>query len=392
MRVVWGVIERIVSEDPGIQRVVVRVGGDDACPQAPRVPQSPSAPAGLRRALCYPHLTGRARPGDRVAVNTTACDLRLGTGGWDVVCAVDAAEGAPALCERMAGPGHIMKLRYTPCQVNVASVEEEGSPWHDELADKDDCRGLPVACCELHSQAMAVAAQLRRSAPWARVCYVMTDEAALDLSLSDICRAARARGILDATMTCGQAVGGEHEAVGVHSALLAVDAMGFDAAVVSMGPGIVGTGTRFGHGALGQAEAINACAVVGARAVAPLRASFADARPRHHGLSHHTMTSLGRACLAGAQVAVPSNLPADQMSVLRRQLEESGVALRHRLVDIEVPAEALACLEGCLGEARLTTMGRSVREDPAFFACAAAAGEVLARLACDRRPAGADAS
>src|ERR1700745_1576947 len=47
------------------------------------------------RALAYPALTGRPRPGDRVLVNTTALDLGLGTGGDALVVGAPAAQRAP---------------------------------------------------------------------------------------------------------------------------------------------------------------------------------------------------------------------------------------------------------------------------------------------------------
>ena len=48
--------------------------------------------------------------------------------------------------------GHIIKLRYTPLQTAVLSVEAPESPHHDALrlfAGLDD---TPVVCSELHSQ------------------------------------------------------------------------------------------------------------------------------------------------------------------------------------------------------------------------------------------------
>src|SRR5258706_12701531 len=40
------------------------------------------AEGGEVRALAFPALTGRPRPGDRVVINTTALDLGLGTGAY----------------------------------------------------------------------------------------------------------------------------------------------------------------------------------------------------------------------------------------------------------------------------------------------------------------------
>lgn len=376
MRVAFGIVREIIEESSDIQRLLVFACEGASVPGATAWPGATFA----RRAVNYPRLTGRATPGDAVAVNCTACDLALGTGGWDVVtCVASRGFARP-------DPGHVMKLRYAPCQVSVRAVEEEGSPWHDALARATDCAGLPVACCELHSQAMAVVACAHEQAPELRLAYVMTDEAALVLALSDACRALVARGAIAATFTCGQATGGQFEAVSLHSALLAAHAMGFDAAVVSMGPGIVGTGTAFGHGGVVQGEAVNACASVGARALACVRASLADARERHHGVSHHAACALGRVALAPAELPLPVPLagcPADAR-LMERQLEGTGILARHRRRDVNVPL-APEDVEALMGGARITTMGRDAAADPAFFRFCAACGIELARAARKRR-------
>src|ERR1700722_3247620 len=69
------------------------------------------AGGGPGRALAYPALSGRPRPGDRVLVNTTALDLGLGTGGYALVIAVpDRLPPDPELT------GHLVKARDTPLQ------------------------------------------------------------------------------------------------------------------------------------------------------------------------------------------------------------------------------------------------------------------------------------
>ena len=55
---------------------------------------------------------------------------------------------------------------------------------------------------------------------------------------------------------------------------------GLRAAVCAIGPGIVGTGTSFGHGGLAAADAANAAAALGGRPVLAPRVSLADARER----------------------------------------------------------------------------------------------------------------
>ena len=230
-------------------------------------------------------LTGRVDVGDAVVVNTTAVDLGLGTGGWHVVHWNLARDQWSE-----PGPGHIMKARYTSLQTDVGSSEEH---W-TELADITSIDGMPVVAAALHSQVPAIAAAFKRGRPDLRLAYVMTDGAALPLALSDLVWQLRERSLLDATITCGHAFGGDYEAVSVYSALaVARHIVHADAAIVAMGPGIVGTASR---GSASAASKSGRCSTprsgLGGVPIACLRVSFADPRERHRGLSHHSATAL----------------------------------------------------------------------------------------------------
>jgi hypothetical protein len=302
-----------------------------------------------------------------VLLNTTAVELGLGTGGWHFVVARDGAG-----LDEPSG-GHVMKLRYTPLQRDVLAVEEPASPHHEAMVSAEDLGGMPVVCCGLHSQIAPVAAAVKAARHDARVAYVMSDAASLPLALSDLVRACRLAGLLEATVSSGQAFGGDLEAVTLHSALLAArHVLAADVAIVANGPGVTGTGTAFGHGGVSQAQALDAAFALGGRPVAVLRLSFADPRERHRGVSHHTLGVLGRLALGRAVVAVPALL-GEQAAEVDRALEDAGVWARHERADAA----------GTLPDARgveLLTMGRHPENDPAFFAAAAAAGEVAARL------------
>jgi len=355
MRLTWGTVAEVVEAREGFQRLVVTL--DDGS-------------AGI--AVCYTGLCGPTGPGERVLLNTTAVDLTLGTGGLHFVAARGDGTGGVPSGTSMDDPsaGHIMKLRYTPLQRDVLCVESQESEHHAMLEEAVDVGGMPVVCCGLHSQLPLVAAALKRESPAARVAYVMTDGAALPMALSELVPACRAAGLIDATVTCGQAFGGEYEAVTLHSGLIAAARIaGCDAAIVAIGPGVVGTGTPFGHGGVAQGEAINAVAAVGGRPVAAMRLSFADPRPRHRGVSHHSLTALGRVALAPCTVAVPA-LPPEQAAILEGALADAAVWSRHRRAD--VPAAGLPDLRGL----RVRTMGRGPDDDPAFFLAAAAAGTI----------------
>ena len=116
----------------------------------------------------------------------------------------------------------------------------------------------------------------------------------------------RDAGWLAACVTVGQAFGGDLEAVSIHSGLLAARLVArADVAVVVQGPGNLGTGTRWGFSGVSSGEAVNAAGVLSGRPVAALRVSQADPRERHLGVSHHSLTALGRVALTPADVGRP---------------------------------------------------------------------------------------
>ncbi len=161
----------------------------------------------------------------------------------------------------------------------------------------------------------------------------------------------------------------------MHAGLLAARLVaGADVAVVAQGPGNLGTGTRWGFSGVSAGEAVNAAGVLRGRPVAALRVSAADARERHRGVSHHSLTALGRVALVPADVVVPL-LPGPFGHRVREQA--AGLAGRHRLVEEPLDGldEALAA-----SPVPLSTMGRGVLEDAPAFLAAAAAGRHAARL------------
>jgi hypothetical protein len=358
VRLVWGEVVSVLCSGENVQRLEVAL--DDGT---------------YGSAVAYPRLAGRCDAGDRVLVNTTAVDLRLGTGGDHYVVANGRDPRGIAL-DAPSG-GHVMKLRYSPLQFDVLAVEAQESPHHAQMREAESLLGMPVVCCGLHSQAPLVAAAVKAHDPSARVVYVMTDSASLALPMSRLEDAALSAGLFDTTVTSGQAFGGEFEAVNLHSALLAAHhVMRATVAIVAPGPGIVGTATPFGHAGVAQGEALNAVACLSGAPVACLRISFADARERHRVVSHHTMAALTRISLAPALVAVPQ-LPVEQSQSVDRALEEAGVWARHSRAESRLAEGESPDLRGV----RVTTMGRDAEADPAFFAAAFAAGDVAAREA-----------
>jgi len=286
-----------------------------------------------RPSVAYPRLTGPVALGDDVLVNVQALDLGLGSGGFDVLYAnLTRGLGLPP-----TEGAHVIKLPYTPLQVAVPHAEES-----ERLAERLD--GLPVVCCSLHSQLAPVCAGL---GPDLRVAYVQLQGGALPVSLSDAVRALKQRGLLAVAAAAGACLDGDLDFVTVAAALAWARAAGYEAVACAPGPGIVGTGSFLGHGALAAADAANVASALGGRPVVAERRSEADERERHRGTSHHTRAILAL-CLGEVRVA-------------------------------EADAEESGWREACAG-LPLHQMGRGPEEDPAFFAAAFAAGRLARRL------------
>ena len=327
-----GTVDEMLEERAGLQRVLV--DGD--------------------RAYVLTRQVGPVAVGDEVVINTTAVDLGLGTGGWHVVhWNLSRREWS------QPGPGHIMKVRYTSLQTDTGATEEELDPG-------TDLGGVPVVACTLHSQVAIVATSFLHHRPGTRVVYVMTDGAALPIALSDLVVAMRDAGVVHATVTAGHAFGGDREAVSVPSALaIAAAVEGADLVIAGMGPGVVGTDSALGTTAVEAAATLDATAALGGRPILCVRASEADARPRHRGASHHVTTVL-RLVRSRIEVA----------SVTGAEVDDP----RHDVRLLDVPD-----IPDLLAGRGLTvrSMGRGPGDDPLFYAAAGAAGVLAATPSAD---------
>jgi hypothetical protein len=320
-------------------------------------------------ALAYPELTGPISPGDTVLLNTTAVALGLGTGGFHMVVSVDGGSDTD-----FKGSGRVMKARYTPLQAAVVSVEEA---HRDVLEASNGLGGTPVVSAPLHSMVAHIAAGAKVAGA-RKVAYVMTDGAALSGAFSKLVPQLREAELLDVFITTGQGFGGELEAVSLWSALLAAkEVCGADVIVVADGPGNLGTDTKWGSSALSGGHVLNAAEALKGRPVAALRVSFADPRERHRGVSHHSLTILKDVCTIEANVAVPT-LEAPERHEVWSALRSAGLEKKHRLVEV-LGWPAVHALEE-RGIA-VTSMGRTLEDDPIFFLAAGGAGILAGRMA-----------
>jgi hypothetical protein len=246
-----------------------------------------------------------------------------------------------------------MKLNYTSLQHAVHPVEER-APEELGVAAK------PVAVISLHGQLPCVAWAAAQARPDARIGYVQTAGGALPGQLSRVVREMLHAGLLAGHITAGPAFGGPHEAVSTPGALHAgLTALGWDAAIVGPGPGMLGSATTLGHGGLAALENAHASLALGATTVVVPRMSSGDPRPRHQGLSHHTQTVL-EMLLRPALVALP---PGEAPALPGEHEARAGAADLDGYRASGLPAR---------------TMGRAIDEDELFFRASLAGGSVLA--------------
>ncbi len=368
--------------------------------------------AGERRAaIADVGLVGSSVQGDDVIVNVQARDLGLGSGGFDIVH-VNLTRG-------LAGEGvdgaHVMKLNYTSLQHAVQPVEDaltgesDGGTHPDGQTQAGELLSLPlqrpVAVLALHGQLAAVAWAFAQARPEARLGFVQTAGGALPGGHSQTVRALRERGLLAGHLTAGAAYGGEGEAISTAGALHhGLSTLGWDAAVCGPGPGIVGSSSSLGHGGMSALDSAHTAIALGAQTLLVARMSSADERPRHRGLSHHTLTVLDLllepltvALPAGIRSPAGADLRASLGSVFGSAAERTGPQLeldvdrparmaRHdwRRAPVDMPAYLASGLPA-------KTMGRVLLEDPLFFGAALAGGTVLADL-CESAEAQAERS
>lgn len=353
-----------------------------------------------RPAIAEVGLMGMSQQGDEVIVNVQARDLGLGSGGFDIVHA-NLTRGLAA--EGVTG-AHVMKLNYTSLQHAVAPVEDSptGAPHdgaHPEGREQaGEQLGLPllspVAVLALHGQLASVAWAFARANPDRRLGYVQTPGGALPGSHSRVVRTLLERGLLAGHITAGAAYGGELEAITTAGALHhGLHTLGWDAAVCGPGPGIVGSSSPLGHGGMSALDSAHTALALGAPTLLVARMSSADGRPRHRGVSHHTLTVLDM-LLEPVTVALPAGIRSPAGAELRASLGSVfGSAREHFKPQLELdvdrparmarhdwrraPVELPAYLESGLPA---ETMGRPIVSDPLFFGAALAGGTVLAKL------------
>ena len=353
------IVESIIDKSNGLDDIRVNLNGD------------------IQKAYNYSKMTGNVKVGDEVLLNTTAVELSLGTGGYHFVIA-----NLNNLESNLTEGGHIMKLRYTPFQVKLNSVEEQDSIYHNKFEEFSSLDNMPVVVGTLHSMLTPFVASYKRNNPDKKLVYIMTDGAALPIYLSKNVSTLKEKGLIDNTITIGNAFGGDYDCINIYTALItAKEVLNADVVFVSMGPGIAGTGTKYGFTGIEQGQILDATKKLGGNPIAIPRISFADKRDRHYGISHHSITVLKE--IVNVSVNIPITIYENEKNdYINSQVKINKLSTNHNIVYIK-NNNTKNDLE--YFNLKVKSMGRSYEQDKEFFESASTAAYYLMEVYDDTK-------
>lgn len=353
------IVESIIYKSNGLDDIRVNLNGN------------------IQKAYNYSKMTGNIKVGDEVLLNTTAVELSLGTGGYHFVIA-----NLNNLESNLTEGGHIMKLRYTPFQVKLNSVEEQDSIYHNKFEDFSSLDNMPVVVGTLHSMLTPFVASYKRNNPDKKLVYIMTDGAALPIYLSKNVSTLKEKGLIDNTITIGNAFGGDYDCINIYTALItAKEVLNADVVFVSMGPGIAGTGTKYGFTGIEQGQILDATKKLGGNPIAIPRISFADKRDRHYGISHHSITVLKE--IVNVSVNIPITIYENEKNdYINSQVKINKLSTNHNIVYIK-NNNTKNDLE--YFNLKVKSMGRSYEQDKEFFESASTAAYYLMEVYDDTK-------
>lgn len=357
-----GKVQEVKKETKEIQELIVVIEGKES------------------KAINYIPLSGKVEVGDEVLLNTTAVELNLGTGGYHfVISKMKDNEGTQDKA------GHMMKLRYTPVQLKVNMAEED--PKYKEVFDSfKGLEEIPVVCGNLHSMLSPFAASLKYLREDIKIIYIMTDGAALPLWFSNTVRELKEKDIIDSVITIGNAFGGDLECMNIYTGLIAAkEILKADVVFVGMGPGIAGTGTKYGFSGIEQANIIDSVQKLGGTPIVIPRVSFADKRERHYGISHHSLTVLGELSNSGCVVPITDDYSSEKMEKISDQISEYDLDIKHDILMVNgCEMNLKEALENY--DLKVSTMGRGINEDPDFFYTAVASSIFVSEIVEEKNP------
>ncbi|MBZ2173768.1 DUF3866 family protein [Schnuerera sp. xch1] len=323
----------------------------------------------ISKAINYNDITGTINVDDVVIVNTTAVELSLGTGGFHFVIHNYSNE-----YKKLEGKGHIMKLRYTPLQIKCLAAEEEDSKYFQFFKNFTSLDNHICIIGTLHSMLAPIVSSLKWFDKNINVNYIMTDGGSLPLHFSNTVRTLKEKKLLNNTISIGHAFGGDLECTNIYTGLIAAkEILKGNVTVITMGPGIVGTGTKYGFSGIEQGQIVDAVNTLGGNPIIVPRISFKDPRERHIGISHHTRTVLSEIAQTAGKVIIPT-LEEDKLNIIKKQIQKLKIHKKHQII-YEKGDNIIDAMNHF--NLKVTTMGRNYEKDKEFFLTLGAVGSYV---------------
>ena len=205
-----------------------------------------------------------------------------------------------------------------------------------------------------------------------KISCIITDHGALPVFFSKNIRTLKSLGLLDASISIGNAYGGDYECVNIYTGLqMALNVLKTDVVIITMGPGILGTNTPFGFSSLDMGFYVNFISKSGGKVLYIPRISFKDSRMRHYGISHHTLNILAHII----DVPIPLVFPIINMKKVKfiiHQLKEHKLLEKYSII-FNNGKDILHVLKQF--NLNPDTMGRDVMKDKDFFYALGAVGK-----------------
>ena len=129
--------------------------------------------------------------------------------------------------------------------VNTTAAEEENSPYHEAFLNFKSLDGHLFILGSLHSMLAPIVAIMKYLDEDIKINYIMTDGGSLPIDFSNTVRDLKSKKLIENTITIGHAFGGDLECTNIYTGLIAAkEILKGDISIITMGPGIVGTGTK----------------------------------------------------------------------------------------------------------------------------------------------------
>ena len=296
----------------------------------------------------------------------------MGTGGVHFIIFNYSNES-----KNFTGKGHIMKLRYTPQQIKCLVAEEENSPYHNVFTNFQSLDKHIFIIGTLHSMLAPAAAMIKYINNRSKVNYIMTDGGCLPIHYSNTVKLLKEKGLIENTITIGHAFGGDLECTNIYTGLIAAkEILKGDVTIITMGPGIVGTGTKYGFSGIEQGYIIDAVNTLGGNPIVVPRISFNDSRERHIGISHHTRTVLSEISKTSGKVIIPI-LDEYKLNIIKKQIESLDIDKKHDII-YKNGNKVIEAMNNF--DLAITTMGRGYDKDREYFLTLGAIGTYVTEM------------